>query len=102
MTSPVRCNFTATTDLTTACTPALESGGCLFFTLLCRTIKARNTALLSHALEEAPPGTTLWVPPGQYHLDAGVYAESVVGVTLLLAGNLTQVSCVEPCTGLAR
>ena len=40
------------------------------------------------ALTRAPPGSTLYVPPGIYHLDAGVYAPLVNGTTLLLAGTL--------------
>ena len=84
------CSFTAAgTDLTSACTPALTPGGCsLFLSDSCRRRKAQNTAALSAALTHAPPGTTLLVPPGTYHLDAGVYSPLVNGTTLLLAGTL--------------
>ena len=88
--APSGCNFSPTgmTDLTTACTPAFTAGGCLFFDKTCQLRKELNTAVLSEALSLAPPGSTLRVPPGTYHLNAGVYAPLVNATTLQLEGTL--------------
>ena len=83
------CNFTALTDLTRACSPALVAGGCLLFDEACRSTKTTNQIVLSSALSTVPPGTTLWVPAGMYHVDAGVYSPFVDRVTLRLEGTLT-------------
>mgnify|MGYP002631578129 CR=1 FL=1 len=82
------CKYTAVTDLTTACSPGLVAGGCLLYDGRCQDIKAQNQIVLTRSLQEAPPGTTLWVPPGKYYVDAGVYAPLVDGINLRLEGTL--------------
>ena len=88
--APSGCAYSSTsvTDLTAACSPALIAGGCLLFDAICQRRKAQNTAVLSEALASAPAGSTLRVPPGTYHLNAGVYAPLVNGTTLQLEGTL--------------
>ena len=84
------CTFSSTdaTDLTKACTPPMVEGSFLLFDDRCKKAKAQNTDVLSAALSRAPHGSTLLVPAGTYHLNAGVYAELVNGTTLQLEGTL--------------